>query len=154
MDDDISGHDGAERFAKKLGQGRVYIVQTRGGNIEGPKDANDALRQGIVSFRYLFIFNLFVVLIYVFETGLNLRSLLEAAKPMPHEQIATFRDLRDDIHRELTNPNEAQGLPCRDLPTLTKILKGHRKGNTKAPLVHIAYASICSFSLIYILCMV
>lgn len=51
MDDDISGHEGAEKFARKLGQGRVYIVQTRGGNPDGPKDANDALRASTL--RYL-----------------------------------------------------------------------------------------------------
>jgi len=44
MDDDIPGQQGAEKFARKLGVGRCYIVRTRGGGSEGPKDANDAMR--------------------------------------------------------------------------------------------------------------
>lgn len=49
MDDDPAGHEGAERMIQKLGINRCRLVNTvtpHGDKRSGPKDANDALRQG------------------------------------------------------------------------------------------------------------
>eukprot|EP01083_Nonionella_stella_P238747 836449_1 len=109
MDDDVPGQEGAEKFAKKLGYNRCVIV--RPSDADRPtdgrqaKDANDFLR-----------------------AGANLERLLRAAVPVPHKQIATFSDLRDEVRRELCDPKTVAGLQSLTLPSLTKILKGHRKG--------------------------
>ena len=98
LDDDVAGQEGVELFAKKLGLDRTYIVHSSskhaaslasdrddgdgdGDAPKSPKDANDALR-----------------------AGADLEALINAAKPVPHEQIATFGDLRASILRELENP--------------------------------------------------
>jgi len=70
-----------------------------------PQDANDALRQ-----------------------GWDLKDILTTAKPVPHEQIATFDDLRDEVFREVLDPQVFSGTEYQWLPSLQTILKGHRRG--------------------------
>ena len=105
MDDDVAGQEGARLFAQKLGIGRCLLVSTRQGAAAGPKDANDALR-----------------------AGADLKKLLKDARPVPHKQILSFDDLREQVHREFTNPLQVAGLQAKLLPGFTKILKGHRAG--------------------------
>ena len=105
MDDDRVGQEGAETFAKKLGIQRCLIVRTRGGETEGPKDANDALLQGY-----------------------DLGQLLAAAAPLPHDQITTFTQLRDDVWKEIADPQQRAGVQSTSLPSLNRLLKGHRRG--------------------------
>lgn len=83
MDFDRVGQENAQRFAKKLGQGRVRIVpppQPRSDDgeldlMKGVKDPCDCLRR-----------------------GLNLRDFLDQAKCLPHDQILSFSDLRNVLH--------------------------------------------------------
>jgi twinkle protein len=105
LDDDLAGQQGAEKFAKKLGVGRCFIVKTRNNNINGPKDANDAML-----------------------AGLNLLELLESASPLPHERITNFQSIRSEVYREFSDPTARRGIQSTSLPSLNKILKGHRKG--------------------------
>lgn len=137
LDDDAAGVEGADKFAKKLGVGRCLIVKTNlpkqreedfteeqliaaeaaalvaDANTavapveqkKPPKDANDALRQ-----------------------GLDLKALIAAAQPVKHDQILQFRDLRLDVLREFTDPLARRGVQSRYLPSLNKLLKGHRPG--------------------------
>ena len=105
MDDDRVGQEGAETFAKKLGINRCWIVRTRGGQPDGPKDANDALLQGY-----------------------DLCDILAAAQPLPHRQITTFEELRDDVWKEIADPQQRAGVQSTSLPTLNSTLKGHRRG--------------------------
>eukprot|EP00186_Timspurckia_oligopyrenoides_P002954 CAMPEP_0182450230 /NCGR_PEP_ID=MMETSP1172-20130603/39874_1 /TAXON_ID=708627 /ORGANISM="Timspurckia oligopyrenoides, Strain CCMP3278" /LENGTH=494 /DNA_ID=CAMNT_0024647767 /DNA_START=513 /DNA_END=1997 /DNA_ORIENTATION=- len=105
LDDDISGQNAAKRFAKKLGLQRCVNVQTRGGRYDGPKDANEAL---------------------LLKKDLNV--LLNSATRIPHEQIITFKDLREEVFRELVNPKQVEGLPSSCFPGITRLLKGHRPG--------------------------
>ena len=105
MDDDRVGQEGAETFAKKLGIQRCLIVRTRAGEAEGPKDANDALLQGY-----------------------DLGQILAAAAPLPHEQITTFTQLRDDVWKEIADPQQRAGVQSTSLPSLNRLLKGHRRG--------------------------
>ena len=125
LDDDAAGKEGAEKFARKLGVGRCLIVKSSlprrrvNSDEDGqgddetthvveeklPKDANDALRQGI-----------------------DLRTLIAAAAPLKHEQILQFSDLRSDVLREFTDPLARRGVQSRYLPGLNRILKGHRPG--------------------------
>lgn len=74
MDFDRVGQEGALRFARKLGQGRVRVVpppDPADDASRGVKDACDCLRR-----------------------GLNLRGFIERARRLPHEQILTFAELK------------------------------------------------------------
>ena len=75
------------------------------GDHNSPKDANDALRQ-----------------------GLDLRKMIENAKPIPHKEILTFHELRQEIRNELQNPHQVVGKQLRTLPALNRVIKGHRPG--------------------------
>ena len=105
LDDDVAGAEGLNQFAEKVGRHRSWFIQTRRGKADGPKDANEALKRGF-----------------------DLKELLASAKPVPHEQILTWDDLKDDVLRELINPDATAGQPFTSVPGLTKILRGHRRG--------------------------
>lgn len=105
MDDDVVGQQGAQKFALKLGRERCWLVQTRAGKADGPKDANDALRMGV-----------------------DLNVLLSQAKPMPHQEILDFSELRDAVYREMANPDQVAGVQSLSFPSLNRLTKGHRKG--------------------------
>jgi twinkle protein len=83
LDDDHVGQEGAKKFANKLGKERCLIVQTRNGQKDGPKDANDALK-----------------------AGLSLKAILATAAPIPHQQIMHFREIRAEVKRELVNADQ------------------------------------------------
>lgn len=104
MDDDVSGREGASKFATKLGLGRTLIVQTSVCGADA-KDANDALRRGY-----------------------DLRACLAAAAPVKHDQILSFADLSHEVFREVLDAGAVSGTPFRWLPSLQKMLKGHRSG--------------------------
>lgn len=106
MDDDKAGQEGAQEFARKLGDRRTWIVLTRMGRIDGSKDANEALKRGE-----------------------SLQRCLDAAKPVPHQDIITAADLKDDVYREVLNPEEFKGLPFDGfLPSLNGFTGGFRTG--------------------------
>jgi intein/homing endonuclease len=105
MDDDPAGMAGAAQFARKLGDRRTWIVQTRLGKLDGPKDANECLQRGE-----------------------DILERLSASKPIPHEQLIELADLKAEIYREILNPKEVEGTPIDFLPKLGKIVKGHRNG--------------------------
>jgi twinkle protein len=103
LDDDIPGQEGARQFAHKLGLQRCLLVGS--GHGTGPKDANEALLKGH-----------------------DLLAMIQGARPVPHERIVTFADLRADVQRELANPSQVRGLQSQTLPGLNRLLKGHRRG--------------------------
>lgn len=112
MDDDLAGMEGARQFAKKLGLSRCVLVRPlrkeHAFNTEEAsscKDANEALLNGH-----------------------DISAMLRAARRAPHEGIATFADLRDEIFVEFTNPLQVQGVRSEFLPRLNSIVKGHRRG--------------------------
>lgn len=108
MDDDPAGHDGAIQFAKKFGERRTWIVQSKLGDPNGPKDANDCLlRKEAIMDR------------------------LDASQPLPHQEIVTAEDLKDDVFREILSPEQVSGTPYDHLPKLNRILKGHRRGEMR-----------------------
>ncbi|CAG8469968.1 3874_t:CDS:2 [Funneliformis caledonium] len=105
LDDDVEGQVAAEKFAQKLGIDRCMIVSTRCGKLDGPINANQAI-----------------------ATGQDLKEILNRSKPLQHDQIIDFENLKDAVYREISNPNQARGIESKDLPGLNKILKGHRPG--------------------------
>jgi len=71
LDSDGVGQQAAKKFAQKLGITRTLIIDMRESDPKGPKDANDALRQGY-----------------------NLQSVIrKGAKPVNEKNIQRFADL-------------------------------------------------------------
>ena len=105
MDDDIPGREGAEKFATKLGPDRCLIVRPHPSAKISPKDANDALL-----------------------SKCNMRELIESANPLPHKEILTFAEVRNELRHQLANPMQAAGKQYSTLPSMNAILKGHRRG--------------------------
>ena len=55
--------------------------------------------------------------------GFDLNAILSNAKPVPHDQIATFEDLREEVFREVLEPQTLSGTAYEWLPSLQNILK-------------------------------
>jgi len=141
MDNDGPGQEGSEVFSKKLGVSRCWIVRpplknpnarpvsmqalsspnedsiaahldpstltddTPAVDETPPKDANEALLRNY-----------------------DLQAIIDAALPIPHDNVVTFATLREQVMHELLNPMEYCGVPTPSLPSLTNILKGFRRG--------------------------
>ncbi|KAI7856339.1 P-loop containing nucleoside triphosphate hydrolase protein [Circinella umbellata] len=106
LDDDVDGQMAAERFAHKLGESRCLLVNTNAeGDAEGPRTAHQALME-----------------------DKNLLQMLQTARRLKHDEIMDFHDLREEVFREVMNPEQTAGVQSKDLPQLNAILKGHRPG--------------------------
>lgn len=107
MDNDASGQANVEKFASKIGVTRCYIVRpsVSSATFKPVKDANDALL-----------------------AGMDLGKMVLAAERIPHSQITTFDELRREVYEEILNPLRACGVQSRTLPSLNRLLKGHRMG--------------------------
>ncbi|KAI8967757.1 P-loop containing nucleoside triphosphate hydrolase protein [Mycotypha africana] len=106
LDDDVDGQIAAERFARKIGEHRCMIVNTRQGDQQGPLNAHDALIQ-----------------------NRDLKSILEnGVRTIKHDQIVDFHDLREEVYNEILHPEQTKGVQCNDIPQLNEIIKGHRSG--------------------------
>lgn len=60
--------------------------------------------------------------------GKNLARIVKASIPAAHKSIVSFKQLREDVYGELANVEQVAGIPWFRFPELTRILKGHRKG--------------------------
>ncbi|EDV29509.1 uncharacterized protein TRIADDRAFT_18685, partial [Trichoplax adhaerens] len=60
--------------------------------------------------------------------GVDLKKVLNSAHVVAHNRIVTFTDLRQDVYNEFANREQIIGVPWQRHPELTKILKGHRRG--------------------------
>lgn len=104
LDHDVPGQESVDKFAAKIGLKRCYVVRPEIGK-EPCKDANDALL-----------------------SGRNIQEMIDNAQLVPHEQIATFEQLREQVFQEILNPDLYSGVPSRFFPTYNKITKGFRMG--------------------------
>lgn len=100
MDKDLAGQNGAKQFSRKLGLKRCTSVIT-----EDCKDANDGLLK-----------------------NLDLNQVLCSAKVVPHEEIVTFDDLREEVFYEFSHSKALEGLKCKSLPLLNSYFSGLRNG--------------------------
>jgi twinkle protein len=105
MDNDAPGQEGAEKFAKKIGQNRCLIVRPDTQGEEAPKDANEALLRGV-----------------------DMQQMLDNAKVVPHEMVLSFEDLRSNVLHEIVHPDKYVGAPAPSLPLFTNVVKGFRRG--------------------------
>lgn len=60
--------------------------------------------------------------------GQSLGHVIKSAIPAAHKSIVSFKQLRDDVYGELTNTDQVAGVKWVRFPELSRILKGHRKG--------------------------
>jgi len=107
LDDDLAGRECAIKFAKKLGTRRSYIVRTRNGADQGPKDANDALK--------------------VMATD-QIKELISVSEPLAEENITTFRELREQVHNKILRHGEESGIMCNSFKWYNEKTKGFRRG--------------------------
>jgi twinkle protein len=105
LDDDVDGRIAAERFARKIGEHRCMLVNTRQGDLQGPLNARDALVE-----------------------NKNLKKIIAKAQGIKHDQIVDFMDLREEVYNEILHPEQTRGVQSKDLPALNGIIKGHRSG--------------------------
>lgn len=98
---DMHAWDAARHFAKKLGEKRCFFVRPT----EGQPAASVAALQGH-----------------------DLKSIIVSAQPVWHRAITTFASLRQDVLSELQNIDAVQGVRWKRFPLLSRILRGHRRG--------------------------
>eukprot|EP00826_Nyctotherus_ovalis_P039940 TRINITY_DN387_c0_g1_i13.p1 TRINITY_DN387_c0_g1~~TRINITY_DN387_c0_g1_i13.p1 ORF type:complete len:791 (+),score=198.92 TRINITY_DN387_c0_g1_i13:903-3275(+) len=104
LDSDEIGKAAAEKFAQKLGVKRTLIVNTMKDDPKGPKDANDALREGRDLLKYI-----------------------KEAKPLIQENILTFRHIKEEVIKRIMNYESNKGV-LSSFEWFNKKLKGFRKG--------------------------
>ena len=121
MDNDGPGQEGAENFAKKIGQNRCYLVKP---DSVTPKDANDALRM-----------------------RLDLDEMLDNARRVPHDRILTFEELRSQVMHEIMHPDKYVGVAVPSLPLFTSIVKGFRRGEVTVITGPTGSGKVCSLIL-------
>lgn len=107
LDNDSPGIVAAEKFSRKLGLRRCFIVKPLKQHENGaPKDANDALRSGV-----------------------SLVDMLRGATLLEHKRLNLFSDFRDEVLGHFQDPlNQTHGTPTPSLPSLTTLTKGFREG--------------------------
>lgn len=105
LDDDVDGQLAAERFARKIGEHKCLMVNTRQGEQEGPVNAHEALL-----------------------ANKDLHHIIATARGIQHDQIVDFRNLREEVYNEILHPDQTRGVQSKDLPALNEITKGHRPG--------------------------
>ena len=104
LGNDVQSRQSATQFAKKLDVDRCFLVCA----------SEDS--------------GLFLTALDALNRDMNLKSLVQAAKPFTHKQIFSFQQLRAEVYDELSNANEVAGTKWRRFPHLSTILKGHRPG--------------------------
>jgi twinkle protein len=112
MDNDAPGHDAMDKFARKLGMARCFLVKPIKEDLDRLhaqgkvlKDANDALRLGV-----------------------DMNAMIKKSKPLEHQQITSFRSMRQQVLHELRHSEEYKGTMIKSLPQFSGIVKGLRKG--------------------------
>ncbi|KAI8869739.1 P-loop containing nucleoside triphosphate hydrolase protein, partial [Ramicandelaber brevisporus] len=100
--DDAVGQEYAHQVAQKLGVDRCHIIRSSSNS-----NSNSNTNTNMIG---------------------NLKTPLDEAQPLEHEQILRFDSFRDVIQRELANPSQTAGIQSSSFPGLNLLLKGHRRG--------------------------
>ena len=88
LDSDEVGARSAEKYAKLLGANRTFIIDPRHNFEKPPKDANDALRQGL-SFEEI---------------------LKGSSRWLDQENIVPLDHLKDSVYHRIMNLEQMQGV--------------------------------------------
>lgn len=98
---DIRSWEASKIFSRKLGLRRCLLVR--------PGEYQPSPLEGLAK-------------------GKNLGHIIKSSIPAAHKSIVSFKQLRDDVYGELMNIDQVAGVKWERFPELTRILKGHRKG--------------------------
>ncbi|KAM4837800.1 twinkle mtDNA helicase isoform X2 [Urocitellus parryii] len=101
LGDDLRSWEAAKLFARKLNPKRCSLVR--------PGDQQPRPLEAM-------------------NQGLNLSRILRTALPAWHKSIVSFQQLREEVLGEISNVEQAAGVPWSRFPDLNRLLKGHRKG--------------------------
>ncbi|XP_012943645.2 twinkle protein, mitochondrial [Aplysia californica] len=99
--DDVRAWEMAKLFSKKLNSRRCHIIRP---SLDEPGPFT-ALTQ-----------------------GLKLSSVLNKSRPVTHESIVSFSQLRQEVLSQLLHSDQVAGVKWKRYPALNKYLKGHRRG--------------------------
>lgn len=58
----------------------------------------------------------------------EIRRIVRSVVPVRHDSITTFANFRQEVFYELKNIEKSEGVKWKRFPHLTKVLKGHRRG--------------------------
>ena len=105
MDADQAGMNATNNFAKKLGESRTWIINSRRNNPNGPKDANDCLKEGVC-----------------------LKKLVEEAILLSSDNIVQLADIKSEVLLFLTKYDTFTGYKSKCFDFFNKDLKGLRMG--------------------------
>jgi len=74
---------------------------------------------------------------------------------LQHKQIATFSSFRSEVFREFSQPSKIKGVQSKTMPTLNKLLKGHRKYVVSLPIsfTELNLYIICIWIVFAVVCM-
>lgn len=98
---DAASWDVSRNFAKKLNEKRCFFVR--------PIDVQPRPEKAA-------------------RLDYDLKEIIQKAQPIWHKSITTFNSIRQDVLSDLQNIEKVQGIKWKRYPTLSKILKGHRRG--------------------------
>lgn len=104
LGEDLHGLDAARIFARKLGEKRCLAVRSSSSGQEERTNLPQV------------------------DPAQNFRAVLQAAQPLWHKSITNFASLRDEVLSDLLNIDKVQGVKWTRFPALTRLLKGHRRG--------------------------
>lgn len=129
LDNDAAGQEGADKISRKLGIGRCTIVTP--GRCQSTTDPSaPPPKVGAPEIRLKRPPPTCVTYVCAMQDaneallkGFDLNAILSNAKPVPHDQIATFEDLREEVFREVLEPQTLSGTAYEWLPSLQNILK-------------------------------
>lgn len=105
MDDDLAGREAMQKFSKKLGTKRCFVIKPQAN--EGPKDANEALLK---------------------STPEEIKSMVASAKSIGQDNLVTFRELREAVYQKILKHNEESGVMSTAFNWYNQKTKGFRRG--------------------------
>ncbi len=105
MDADQAGYIATEKFTKKLGEDRTWVVDSRKNDPNGPKDANDCLKE-----------------------GKDLNQYINNAKLLASENIISLTDIKNDVVQFLNQFDSYIGYKSNYFSFFNSKLKGLRMG--------------------------
>ncbi|XP_019615768.1 PREDICTED: twinkle protein, mitochondrial-like [Branchiostoma belcheri] len=98
---DMRSWEASKQFSRKLNTKRCYFIRPKE---EHPRPLD------------------FLLL------GSSMGQVVSEAQPVNHKSIVSFRELREDVQRELSQAEQVAGVKWKRFPQLNKLLKGFRRG--------------------------
>ncbi|KAI8506713.1 hypothetical protein Bbelb_151540 [Branchiostoma belcheri] len=98
---DMRSWEASKQFSRKLNTKRCYFIRPKE---EHPRPLD------------------FLLL------GSSMGQVVAEAQPVNHKSIVSFRELREDVQRELSQAEQVAGVKWKRFPQLNKLLKGFRRG--------------------------